>query len=1306
MKKTTLKKKLSALFLCLLAFVGISQAQTTYTFANYAAGTQYAENEEHVLDNNVTIYTTQCHFTTQLRVYSSDSHNGYFQTNALPLYIESLGFNMGNKVDSVAIYGSTNGLDWSRVGTIHVTQTTYNDYSISFGESNYNFFKFDVIGTQQIRVASMTITYKSTGPGLTAQMPTFSQPSGIFTENFDLSLTCGTPASAIYYTLDGTLPDNNSTLYDSPIALSQTTTVKAIAYADGYNQSPIASNTYYFPVDMANIAEFKTQSASSQPYNIYNATVIYQHGAYNYVKDASGALLVYSNNFGNYNEGDVIPAITGTFTLFSGQIEMSPSWAPEAASSNSGLVEPIVVTMSELLSNYAQYDAQLVTIQDITLPDGFDPAITSTNISQGNSSMVIYNQFGIDTTLAAGTVTDVTGMVAIHNSSIQIEPRTNADLLPTTVVVPTVATPTINPTAGTYADSVVVSLACDSPYTAIRYTLDGSEPSNESTLYTAPFTLTANATVKAKAFNTDWNDSETATAEFVIAHEPALAVSETELTFSSTQLTQTFNITTAFLTDSIALTCDNTHFTLSESTLPANTTAVTVTVTFDGLEATTGTVNVNSGNLNAQVALSATAILPTPVISATTDSVNNTITVNISCTNNDAAIYYTTDGTTPDANATEYTSPFVLSTPGTYTVNAIAMHNNWENSSMATETFTVHEPAIVPTVIDTLAYFTGFEPSEGFTLGSQYNNTTEILNGATNQWATVYGTVSTTAAISDSASMQMRWYTNSASTLGYTRTNFDVSHATRMTFQAKNSNGLNLLVSYSIDGGNNYTDSLFTLTSMAETYELMVSETAEYDNVRFKFAIALPATAPSATSRVYIDNVSIYNFPSIISQTVDMPVISTVSGTIYDTITVDITCATAGADIHYTLDGSTPDANSPLFNGPFDVTTTTTVKAIAMKNGFSNSNVASTSFTFPTAVATIADFKAANTTTNTNPFKITGDVTFVYKNGKNIYIQDASGSLLIYDNNNIITNTYLEGDVISGGIFGTYTLYSGLVEMVPLKNLPAASANTGSIAPIEVDIEAIEAQYSQYESRLVTLANVTFTEGGEFTTSAATNMTIEMNGETMEVRNTFKTLDMTIPAGYQANVTGFVLQYNGNFQIAPRDNNDIVGTAVTTDTVETPEILVDRLTNDMYAVTIECATDNATIYYTTDGTTPDANATPYTSTFTTEGGSTVKAIAIKEGMTNSAIAIYANVGISEIAYNTSLYPNPTSDMVTVACDKAINCIRIYDAFGRLMEMVQVNDNYCALNMSRFAAGTYFLNIDTNDGLLVKKVVRK
>ena len=524
-KNSIILCKAALLLCCLISVVGLTFAQTTYTFSNYPAGEQYAENEVHVLDDVMTIVTNQCHFTSQLRVYSSASHDGHFYSYALPQYIDSIAFNMGYKVDDVNIYGSVDGNNWNLVGIIAVTSTNYNNYGLSFGNNNYNYFKFDVAGSQQIRVASMTMFYKSTGPsGQTAQSPTFSPAAGLYTDPISVSIASGTANASIYYTLDGTTPTTRSTLYTEPFTISQTTTVKAIATADGYSNSPVVTATYTFPEILANLAAFKALPDGSQPYIIGNeVTFVFGNGAYTYVKDSSAGLLLYGNNgiADDFAEGEQIANLKGSKTTYHNQVEMTVSSYEVSSSPSTGTVNPIVLTISELKNNYNAYDAQLITIENVTFPSGFTSP--TCNVIQGTDTLSLYNRFSIDTTLAAGSTHNITGFAAIYNSTIQLYPRYNQDLdVPSPIVITEVAAPVFSPAAGTYTDSVTFSITSATEDAEIHYTTDGTEPTEASTLYSTPITLTATTTVKAKAFKADWTPSATVTAVYTITNEPVL----------------------------------------------------------------------------------------------------------------------------------------------------------------------------------------------------------------------------------------------------------------------------------------------------------------------------------------------------------------------------------------------------------------------------------------------------------------------------------------------------------------------------------------------------------------------------------------------------------------------------------------------------------------------------------------------------------------------------------------------------------------------------------------------------------------
>lgn len=266
------------------------------------------------------------------------------------------------------------------------------------------------------------------------------------------------------------------------------------------------------------------------------------------------------------------------------------------------------------------------------------------------------------------------------------------------------------------------------------------------------------------------------------------------------------------------------------------------------------------------------------------------------------------------------------------------------------------------------------------------------------------------------------------------------------------------------------------------------------------------------------------------------------------TYTADQTVAistTTGSTIYYTTDNTDPTNESTEYTAALTIDATTTLKAIAYKSGWSPSDVATAQYNLPIVYANIAAFKEAYSSTSNELVKITGPLTTVYHNGKNLYVQDATGGMLVYDanagtNNAIISRTYENGQTVSN-IYGTYTKYNGLVEFIPSIDFPAPGEGT-VVEP--TDITTLSgSNYSTYESMLVRLTNATFSADATLTTSSATNVNMTASSNTVVLRNGFQRLAGSITNGDKANVVGFATIYSKNatttYQIFPRDNNDI-----------------------------------------------------------------------------------------------------------------------------------------------------------------------
>jgi hypothetical protein len=207
--------------------------------------------------------------------------------------------------------------------------------------------------------------------------PSFSHPAGDYLSPFDLEITSATEGASIYYTLNGDDPDDNSTIYTGPIEISETTTVKAIAYADGFNPSAIAEATFTFPVinEVNNLGELRAAfdpENQGQYFRVLGEIVLtYQQTFRNqkFLQDATGGILIDDTPgvvTTSYELYDGITNLFGTVSEFGGMLQFVPVEDPGAATSSENVIVPEVVTLDELFANFEEYESELVQVVDVT----------------------------------------------------------------------------------------------------------------------------------------------------------------------------------------------------------------------------------------------------------------------------------------------------------------------------------------------------------------------------------------------------------------------------------------------------------------------------------------------------------------------------------------------------------------------------------------------------------------------------------------------------------------------------------------------------------------------------------------------------------------------------------------------------------------------------------------------------------------------------------------------------------------------------------------------------------------------------
>ena len=151
-------------------------------------------------------------------------------------------------------------------------------------------------------------------------------------------------------------------------------------------------------------------------------------------------------------------------------------------------------------------------------------------------------------------------------------------------------TPVITPAGGTYESQQVVTIASPTKSGVVYYTLDGSQPSRFSTMYSKPITVDYSKTVKAVAVAESDANSVTATSDYTIVNSPwVLAAPATAI--GSTNGTLTAFVNSLGLTGTYSFQYGTSGSALTSSTvssaLSASTTRVQASARLTGLKAKT-----------------------------------------------------------------------------------------------------------------------------------------------------------------------------------------------------------------------------------------------------------------------------------------------------------------------------------------------------------------------------------------------------------------------------------------------------------------------------------------------------------------------------------------------------------------------------------------------------------------------------------------------------------------------------------------------------------------------------------------------
>jgi len=309
------------------------------------------------------------------------------------------------------------------------------------------------------------------------------------------------------------------------------------------------------------------------------------------------------------------------------------------------------------------------------------------------------------------------------------------------------------------------------------------------------------------------------------------------------------------------------------------------------------------------------------------------------------------------------------------------------------------------------------------------------------------------------------------------------------------------------------------------------------------------------------------------------PSISPAPGTYAGAQTVTLNSPTPGATIRYTTNGTTPNAWSTTYSGPFSVSTSETVRAMTFASNYGASNLASASYTILMPAAAPTFSPKAGTFVNAQRVTLgcsTANAVIYYTtDGSSPTTQSAvySGPINVSGNETISAFATATGSTSSTVSQATYTI-------TPPAAAPVFSLASGTFnSPQTIAI-----------SDATPAASIYYTTNGTAPTSQSTLYT--------------GPISVSAPTNFQA--AG--LAPGGSLSPTTKAWYDII--LPTTPPVASPGA---GTYNAIQLVALTDATPGATIYYTLNGSYPTAASAVYTGPITVTANTQITALATAPG---------------------------------------------------------------------------------------------